>query len=168
LFIGAARRLPGRRFLIGGSKYPHTFPWLPNIWYIQHVPPANHANFYCSSLLTLNVTRASMARMGYCPSGRLFEAAACGTAIVSDSWNGLSDFFKPGEEVLVVHDVDETIEAITLSRAELRKIGAAARQRALDQHTSVHRAIEMESIFEQAFCGAPSLVAQDLTASVGG
>jgi spore maturation protein CgeB len=156
LFIGAARRLPSRRFLIGGSKYPHTFPWLPNIWYIQHVPPASHSNFYCSSLLTLNLTRATMARMGYCPSGRLFEAAACGTAIVSDSWNGLSDFFEPGEEVLVVHDVDETIEAITLSRAELRKIGAAARQRALDQHTAVHRAIEMESIFEQAFCRGPS------------
>jgi len=109
-----------------------------------------------------------MARMGYCPSGRLFEAAACGTAIVSDSWNGLSDFFEPGEEVLVVHDVDEAIEAITLSRAELRKIGAAARQRALDQHTSVHRAIEMESIFDQALCRESSPPAHDLSARVGG
>jgi spore maturation protein CgeB len=168
LFIGAARRLPARRFLIGGSKYPHTFPWLPNIWYIQHVPPASHANFYCSSLLTLNLTRATMARMGYCPSGRLFEAAACGTAIVSDCWNGLSDFFKPGEEVLVAHDLEETIEAITLSRAELRKIGAAARQRALDQHTALHRAIEMESIFDQAFCREPLRAVQDMSVSVGG
>jgi spore maturation protein CgeB len=163
LFIGAARRLPSRRFLIGGSKYPHSFPWLPNIWYIQHVPPASHSKFYCSSLLTLNLTRATMARMGYCPSGRLFEAAACGTAIVSDSWNGLSEFFEPGEEVLVVHDVNETIEAITLSRAELRKIGAAARQRALDQHTAVHRAIEMELIFEQAFCRGPSQPGAEMT-----
>jgi len=109
-----------------------------------------------------------MARMGYCPSGRLFEAAACGTAIVSDCWNGLSDFFKPGEEVLVVHDLDETIEAITLSQVELRKIGAAARQRALDQHTAVHRAIEMESIFDQAFCRESSPAVQDMSVSVGG
>jgi len=109
-----------------------------------------------------------MARMGYCPSGRLFEAAACGAAIVSDDWNGLSDFFKPGEEVLVVHDVDETIEAITLSQGELRRIGAAARQRALDQHTSVHRAIEMETIFDQAVCRDPAPIAHDASACVGG
>jgi spore maturation protein CgeB len=168
LFIGAARRLPARRFLIGGSKYPQSFPWLPNIWYVQHVPPANHSDFYCSSLLTLNVTRATMARMGYCPSGRLFEAAACGTAILSDCWDGLNDFFKPGEEILVVHDVDETIQAITRPPAELRKIGAAARQRVLDQHTAMHRAIEMETIFEQAFCHAPAQPVQDSSAAVGG
>lgn len=168
LFLGAARRLSAHRFLIGGSKYPHTFPWLPNIWYLQHVPPAKHSNFYCSSLLTLNITRASMARMGYCPSGRLFEAAACGTAIVSDGWNGLSDFFTPGEEVLVVDDVNEMIQAITLPRAELRKIGAAARQRALDQHTAMHRAVEMESIFEQAYGRVPFAPAHKAMARVGG
>jgi spore maturation protein CgeB len=168
LFIGAARQLPARRFLIGGSKYPHGFPWLPNIWYVQHVPPARHSAFYCSSLLTLNVTRAAMARMGYCPSGRLFEAAACGTAIVSDCWAGLNNFFKPGEDILVAHNVCETIEAITLPRAELRRIGAAGRQRVLDQHTAMHRAIEMESIFDQAFSPTPLTLAHDASAFAGG
>lgn len=168
LFIGAARQLPARRFLIGGSKYPHGFPWLPNIWYIQHVPPATHSAFYCSSLLTLNVTRAAMARMGYCPSGRLFEAAACGTAIVSDYWDGLNEFFSPDEEILVVHDVRETIAAISLPRAELRRIGAAGRQRVMDQHTAMHRAAEMESIFDQAFSHAPLPLAQDASAFAGG
>lgn len=168
LFIGAARQLPVRRFLIGGSKYPHSFPWLPNIWYVQHVPPASHAAFYCSSLLTLNVTRAAMARTGYCPSGRLFEAAACGAAIVSDDWDGLDEFFKPGEEILVVHDVRETIAAITLPRAELRRIGAAGRQRVLDQHTAMHRAVEMEAIFDDAFSHTPLPLAHDASAFAGG
>lgn len=168
LFIGAARQLPARRFLIGGSKYPHGFPWLPNIWYLQHVPPASHSAFYCSSLLTLNVTRAAMARMGYCPSGRLFEAAACGTAIVSDYWDGLNEFFSPAEEILVVHDVRETIAAISLPRAELRRIGAAGRQRVMDQHTAMHRAAEMESILDQVFARAPLPLAQDASAFAGG
>lgn len=168
LFIGAARQLPARRFLIGGAKYPQSFPWLPNIWYVQHVPPVSHSAFYCSSLVTLNVTRAAMARTGYCPSGRLFEAAACGTAIVSDNWDGLNEFFNPGDEILVVHDVNETIQAITLPRAELLRIGAAGRQRVLDQHTAMHRAIEMETIFEQAFSHTPVSVGHDASAFAGG
>ncbi|HEX2271729.1 MAG TPA: glycosyltransferase, partial [Pyrinomonadaceae bacterium] len=113
-------------------------------------------------------TRAAMARMGYCPSGRLFEAAACGAAIVSDNWDGLNDFFEPGEEILVVHDVRETIEAITLPRTELRRIGAAGRQRVMDQHTAMHRAVEMESIFNQAFSPTPLPLAHDASAFAGG
>ena len=78
LLVEPARRLPDRRFLIGGAQYPDSFPWSANIYSVRHLPPAEHRAFYSSSRLTLNVTRAAMARMGYCPSGRLFEAAACG------------------------------------------------------------------------------------------
>src|SRR4029079_435760 len=84
LLLEPARRLPERRFLIGGSLYPADFAWRDNIHYKHHVPPPDHPAFYCSSPLTLNVTRRAMARMGYCPSGRLFEAAACGVPVVSD------------------------------------------------------------------------------------
>jgi spore maturation protein CgeB len=151
LFIQVACQLPARRFVIGGSKYPIDFPWQPNIWYVQHVPPSAHAAFYCSSALTLNVTRGAMARMGYCPSGRLFEAAACGVAIVSDEWAGLDAFFQPNVEILVARDTTDVIEAMRLSRAETARIARAGRQRVLDSHTAAHRAAELETILDSAF-----------------
>lgn len=93
LFIEPARRFQGSRFTLGGSLYPPDFPWADNITYRRHVPPAEHPAFYCSSKLTLNVTRKAMADMGYCPSGRLFEASACRVPILSDNWPGLDLFF---------------------------------------------------------------------------
>src|ERR1041385_3439773 len=129
LFLKVARKSPNRRFVVGGSKYPQDFPWLPNIWYVQHVAPSAHAEFFSSSSLTLNVTRAAMARMGYCPSGRLFEAAACGVAIVSDEWAGLDEFFQPGIEVLVVRNTADVIAALELSLTEISRIARAGRQR---------------------------------------
>ena len=80
LFVEPARRRPERRFLIGGAQYPQDFPWTHNIFFVRHLPPAEHPAFFSSSRLTLNVTRQAMAEMGWCPSGRLFEAAACGAA----------------------------------------------------------------------------------------
>jgi len=150
LFIQVARRLPERRFILGGSKYPIDFPWQLNIWYLQHVAPSSHAAFFCSSSLTLNVTRAAMARMGYCPSGRLFEAAACGVAIVSDEWAGLETFFQPGVELIVARSTEEVIAAMQFSEAELSSIAKAGRQRVLESHTAAHRAAELESIFSAA------------------
>ncbi|HEX6716007.1 MAG TPA: glycosyltransferase [Pyrinomonadaceae bacterium] len=150
LFIQVARTLPRRRFVLGGSKYPIDFPWQQNIWYVQHVPPSAHASFFCSSSLTLNVTRGAMARMGYCPSGRLFEAAACGVAIVTDEWLGLDTFFEPGIEMLVAHDTNDVIYALQLSNAEIARIARAGRERVLESHTATQRAAELESIFDSS------------------
>ena len=150
LFIQVARRMPDRRFMLGGSKYPIDFPWQQNIWYAQHVPPSAHASFFCSSPLTLNVTRSAMSRMGYCPSGRLFEAAACGVAIVSDEWAGLETFFQPGVEIIVAHTTDDVIAALQLPEAEISRIAKAGRQRVLESHTAAHRAAELERIFSAA------------------
>jgi spore maturation protein CgeB len=150
LFIQVARRSPARRFVLGGSKYPIDFPWQQNIWYVQHVPPSAHAAFFCSSSLTLNVTRGAMARMGYCPSGRLFEAAACGVAIVTDEWLGLDTFFEPGVEMLIAHDTNDVIAAMQLSNAEIARIARAGRERVLQLHTATQRAAELESIFDSA------------------
>lgn len=150
LFIEAARRLPSRRFLIGGTQYPHDFPWARNIYFVAHVPPPEHPAFYCSSAMTLNVTRGAMARMGYCPSGRLFEAAACGVPVLSDWWQGLDEFFEPSSEILVATSTGEAIDAICMPRAELAKIAKAARERTLDQHTADHRAVELERAIESA------------------
>ena len=150
LFIQVAHRLPPKRFVMGGSKYPVDFPWRPNIWYVQHVPPSAHAEFFSSSLLTLNITRGAMARMGYCPSGRLFEAASCGVAIVSDDWAGLDTFFEPGRELIVARTTEDVIAAIQMPRAELARIAQAARERVLTSHTAAQRAAELEHIFDEA------------------
>ncbi len=148
LFIEPARRRPERKFVIGGSQYPADFPWTRNIYYVWHMPPPAHPEFYCSSTLTLNVTRGAMAEMGYCPSGRLFEAAACGAPILTDTWEGLDTFFEPGREILVARNTDEALEALELPPATLERVAAAARERTLAQHTAASRARELEAILD--------------------
>ncbi len=146
LFIEPARQLFRERFVIGGSKYHDGFPWLPNIYYVGHLAPAQHSEFYCSGRLTLNVTRQPMAEMGFCPSGRLFEASACGVPVLSDYWDGLDAFYTPGSEILIGREPADALNALSLSDAELASIGRNARQRTLDCHTSDHRATELEDI----------------------
>jgi spore maturation protein CgeB len=148
LLVAPAERLPERRFVIGGAQYPAAFPWRSNILFVRHLPPADHAAFYASSPLTLNVTRAAMARLGYCPSGRFFEAAACGVPVLSDAWEGLERFFTPGEEVLVARSREDTLDALSLPRATLADIGRRARERALAEHTALARAVELERLLE--------------------
>ncbi|RYC30675.1 glycosyltransferase [Lichenibacterium minor] len=145
LFIAPARARPGSRFLIGGAQYPADFPWMENIFFVQHLPPPDHPAFFCSGRLTLNVTRRAMAAMGWCPSGRLFEAAACGAAILTDDWDGLAAFFEPGAELIVARTTADALAAVDLSDAELGRIGEAARARVLAEHTSEHRAAEFEA-----------------------
>jgi spore maturation protein CgeB len=148
LFIEPARRLPARKFLIGGAQYPQDFPWAPNIFFARHVAPPRHPEFYSSSRLTLNVTREAMAWLGWCPSGRLFEAAACGVPIVSDWWEGLDAFFAPGREILVGRDSAEIIGALERGDDELRRIAGDARERTLAEHTAERRAAELEAAVE--------------------
>lgn len=143
LLLAPARLLPDRRFVIAGAQYPEDFPWETNVWFVRHLPPAHHPAFFASSPLTLNVTRHDMARMGWCPSGRLFEAAACGTAVLSDRWEGLGDFFEPGREILLADTTEEALDALSLPREEVARTGKAARERALTDHTADRRAREM-------------------------
>lgn len=146
LLVEPARRRPQRRFVIAGAQYPQDFPWTDNIYFVRHLPPAEHPAFYCSSRLTLNVTRKAMADMGYCPSGRLFEAAACGVPILSDWWEGLDSFFAPQSEMLIAHDTEQAIAALEQTDAQLGRIAQAARGRVLEQHTAEHRARELEEL----------------------
>lgn len=143
LFLDAADRAPAKRFVIGGSLYPADFPWLPNVCFIRHVPPPEHPAFYCSSRLTLSITRAAMAAKGHCPSGRMFEAAACGVPLLSDWWEGLDSFFEPDRELLIARSTEEACAALHRSDPELRRIGAAARARALAEHTAERRAAQL-------------------------
>ncbi|MDB6057475.1 MAG: hypothetical protein JWO95_1319 [Verrucomicrobiales bacterium] len=146
LFIEPARQLPSKRFLIGGAQYPQEFPWTDNIFFVRHMPPPDHPAFFSSSRLTLNITRKAMAQMGHCPSGRLFEAAACGTPLLSDNWQGLDEFFTPGKEIIIARETDEAIQALELSDAELSRIAGAAYERTFDEHTAARRAMEFESL----------------------
>jgi spore maturation protein CgeB len=154
LFIEPARRLADQKFLIGGAQYPESFPWADNIFFVRHVAPPEHPAFFCSSRLTLNVTRRPMVQMGYCPPGRLFEAAACGVPILSDDWVGLDEFFSPGKEILVARSTDDALEALKLPHAELLKIAHAARERTLTEHTAARRARELEAALNSAMCSA--------------
>jgi spore maturation protein CgeB len=167
LLVEPARRLPARRFLIGGAQYPEGFPWTPNTYFVRHLPPSEHPGFYSSCRLTLNITRAAMARMGYCPSGRLFEAAACGTPILSDPWEGLEAFFRPDREVLVAHDTDDAIDALERSDAELARIGVLARQRTLDEHTAERRAIELEDAISHVASRSAPMPAHSVSMGAG-
>ena len=150
LFIKPARQLPQQRFVISGAQYPPEFPWSDNIFFVRHLPPPEHPAFFSSSRLTLNVTRDTMKTMGWCPSGRLFEASACGTPIVSDTWSGLDEFFTPGEEILLAHTAEDAVNALQLSDSELAKVARAARERTLEEHSSMRRAEQFEELLVSA------------------
>jgi spore maturation protein CgeB len=157
LFIAPASLRPGRRFLIAGAQYPHDFPWHPNIYFVRHLPPSEHPAFFSSSRLTLNVTRAAMQRMGWCPSGRLFEAAACGAAVLSDGWDGLASFYEEGREILVARSTEDATAALDLSDAEIRRVASAARERTLAEHTSDHRADQLLRSLASAFSSGSTM-----------
>lgn len=150
LLSGSAGLLPGRRFVVAGSQYPEEIEWAPNVVRVNHVSPPDHPSFYSSSKFTLNLTRDDMVTAGYSPSVRLFEASACGAAILSDSWMGIEDFLTPDEEVLLPKDEYEVAHILTeMSDEERFRIGRQARARILEEHTSGHRAEQFEQLVEQ-------------------
>jgi len=159
LFIEPARRLQQQKFLLGGAQYPQEFPWAQNIFFARHVAPAEHPAFYCSSRLTLNVTRAAMAEMGYCPSGRLFEAASCGAPVVSDWWEGLDEFFEPDREILIARTTQDVVDALQIAPERLASIARNARERTMAEHTADHRAAELEQLFENCGTGNAQVAA---------
>jgi spore maturation protein CgeB len=143
LLVEPARLRPDFRFVIAGTGYPDAFPWSDNIYFVRHLPPPDHPAFFASSRLTLNVTRDAMATMGWCPSGRLFEAAACGVPVLSDRWPGLEEFFTPGKEILTVERSEDVIAALELPDGELAAIARAARARVFAEHSSDVRAAQL-------------------------
>lgn len=141
-----ARRLPKQRFAVVGAQYPETLVWPKNVQRVDHMAPDQHAMFYSRQRFTLNLTRADMRRAGYSPSVRLFEAAACGTPIISDDWVGLGDVLEPGKEILIAHSADDVTDYLqNVSDEEARNIAEAARERVCAEHSSAHRAAELES-----------------------
>ena len=146
LFLGPAQRWQGGRFVAAGPQFPPEVQWPDNVERIEHLAPAQHRRFYNTQRFTLNATRAAMTRLGWSPSVRLFEAAACGTPIISDHWPGLEAFFTPDSEVLVASNPAEVLDLLKGLPAEKRiAIGERARRRILASHTAEHRAETLES-----------------------
>jgi spore maturation protein CgeB len=151
LLCGPAVSLPGMKFIVAGSQYPRSMKWPKNVQRINHLNPRWHARLYSSSKLVLNVTRREMVSAGWSPSVRLFEAAASGATIASDSWPGLETFFRPGSEILLPMSAADVIGYLTeRDSEELRQIGRRAQERVLAEHTHMHRAEQFEHAIEQA------------------
>ena len=146
LLLEPARRAPELRFVVAGAQYPDSVAWPANVEHIPHVAPADHPAFYAAGRYTLNVTRADMVRAGYSPSVRLFEAAACGVPLISDRWAGIETLFEPGREILLADDTGTVLRSLReRPEAERRAQAAAARRRALSEHSAAHRAAELET-----------------------
>lgn len=135
LFLRPSVGLSHHRFVLAGPQYPPME--LPaNVHHYQHLHPGEHPAFYSSSDLTLNLTRGPMVAYGYSPSVRLFEAAGCGTCVVSDAWEGMEEVFQVGREVLVARDEGEMVRLLSeLGPDEVRETGERARERALREHS---------------------------------
>jgi len=151
LMLKPAAARPKARFVVAGPQYPESIRWPANVERIVHLAPGEHRRFYNSLRFTLNVTRADMIKAGHSPSVRLFEAAACGTPIISDTWKGLDRFFSPGAEILLARNARETLAYLgEIGDDERAAIGARARRRVLAAHTADHRAIELEAYAAEA------------------
>jgi spore maturation protein CgeB len=147
-FLKPAAELPGRRFNLGGSGWGDK-PMPDNVAYLGHVYTDDHNAFNCSAKTVLNISRESMARYGFSPATRVFEAVGAGACLITDAWEGIEMFLEPGEEVLVAErgaDVTRLVRELDADRA--RRIGEAARQRVLTEHTYAHRAEQVEKILD--------------------
>ncbi|WP_419826366.1 CgeB family protein [Sphingomonas sp.] len=147
LLLEPARARPELRFVVAGPQYPAEIEWPANVERIEHLPPAEHAAFYSASRLTLNVTRADMIAAGWSPSVRLFEAAACGTPILSDRWEGIDGLFAPEREILLA---DSSADALAALDRDAEAIGRNAREVVLAAHTAAHRAGELDHYLAEA------------------
>jgi spore maturation protein CgeB len=162
LLLEPSRRHPEKTFLLAGSLYPWNWEWPENVRRREHVAPAEHSRFYSSSRLTLNITRGEMAANGWCPSGRFFEAAACGTPLITDQWEGLDSFFDLSDELRVASGAADVEDALNAPDAELQSMAARARQRTLEEHTGTVRARQLLRYFEEARSGVQASMKKEV------
>jgi spore maturation protein CgeB len=145
-FLDAARRCGGATFLLGGNGWQDK-PMPANVRYVGHVYTRDHNAFNCSTTAVLNISRDSMARYGFSPATRVFEAAGAGACLITDAWEGIETFLEPGTEVVVANDGAEVAAQVgALTRDQARRIGEAARRRVLAEHTYDHRVRQVTAL----------------------
>ncbi|MBY5349797.1 glycosyltransferase [Rhizobium leguminosarum] len=150
LLIEPARQLPHLSFVVAGPQYPGHIDWPANVERIEHLPPPDHPSFYSRQRFTLNVTRSDMIAAGWSPSVRLFEAAACGTPIISDDWRGLDELFADGQAIVIAKGSEHVIDALTKISPEARlALASAARATVLERHTGEVRARELAAALRE-------------------
>jgi spore maturation protein CgeB len=145
-FFAAAERLPARSFLLGGNGW-HDRRLPPNVCYAGHVYTRDHNAFNCTPRAVLNISRDSMARYGFSPATRVFEAAGAGACLITDAWEGIEQFLEPEAEVLVASGPDDVVSHLAdLDPARARTIGEAARRRVCAEHTYAERARQLQHL----------------------
>ncbi len=155
-FLQAARLRTDRRFLLGGSGWADK-PVTPNVTYVGHVYTADHNAFNCSARMVLNISRDSMARYGFSPATRVFEAAGAAACLITDAWEGIESFLEPEKEVLIAHTGDDVARiAGDLNEDRARSIGEAARKRVLAGHTYERRGRLVESTLQDTLSSMPA------------
>ncbi len=154
MLLEPAALLAGERFAVAGPEYPEAIRWPANVERVDHVPPSEHPAFYGAQRFTLNVTRARMREVGWSPSVRLFEAAACGVPVISDRWDGLEQLFAPDEEILIADCAEDVVDYLgEVSEEERLAIGERARRRVLAEHTAGRRCEQLETEIAGALAG---------------
>jgi spore maturation protein CgeB len=145
-FFRAAASCGAANFVLGGAGW-HDRPLPEGVRYVGHVYTGDHNAFNSTPRAVLNISRESMARYGYSPATRVFEAAGAAACLITDEWEGIEMFLEPGREVLVARDGDEVAGCVrSLSPERAQAIGAAARKRVLAGHTYDHRARELHTL----------------------
>ena len=151
LLIEPARRAPSRTFVIAGSGYPDAERWPANIERLEDVPAASRPAFYAACRFTLNAARADRAEAGFSPGAGLFEAAACGAAMIAEPWPGLSCLFAPGREIQTARTPDEGVRLLFWSsELERRRMADAARRKVVAHHSAERRAEQLEDLLHDA------------------
>jgi spore maturation protein CgeB len=148
-FLRAAELVPDLKFILGGEGWGGKR--LPaNVRWIGHVGTGDHNMLNCSARMVLNINRASMADVGFSPPTRIFEAAGAGACMITDSWSGISQFFEPGQEILVASSAEDVVAHLSsISAGRARAIGEAMLARALRHHTYQQRALEVQAVLSE-------------------
>ena len=150
-FLRPAAECPEMEFLLGGIGWDDK-PMPPNVRYLGHVFTTDHNALNCTPRAVININRASMARYGFSPPTRVFEATGAGACLITDEWIGIEEFFEPNEEILVAADgaaVASHLRELTPERA--RAIGRAGYARALADHTYAARAEQVDAVLDGHF-----------------
>ncbi len=146
LLLEPARRRAELAFMVAGPMYPSEIRWPVNVHRVEHLPPGQHPELYCASQFTLNLTRPEMRALGFSPSVRLFEAAACGVPIISDTWPGVEEVLQPGEEIFLAAGLEDVLALLEGPATEHRRVADAARRRVLADHTAQRRVQQLHEL----------------------
>lgn len=148
-----AERLPQIPFLVRGVRYPpagREALQRRGIRFGGYLPNLQAPAAYQASAVALHIPRAPYAAdLDGIPTIRVFEALACGAAMISAPWRDSEQLFREGHDYWRAADgaaCTAMIQELARHPAQAAALGAAGRARILQHHTCAHRAAELEAI----------------------